>query len=677
MANLFNLSDVFISYAHEDRDFVKRLETRLKQDGREVWVDWEDIPGGVEWWEEIRAGIEGANNFAFIISPDSITSKVCRDEIEQALSANKRLIPVLYREPQDEQKGSLHPAVRSHNWLFIRPDDDFENAYTALIKTLDTDQDYTRQHTRLQVRAREWDTGGRERGLLLGHMETEQAETWLLSAGDKQPRPTDLHRDYIQASAAEQRRLAEIERQRQAHELELQRRSANRLRYLAIVLAAFFVVASGLLGWVLVTQNRLDETEVQQFFDTGNIYFERGEYGQAIAEYTRLLERRPEQVESYYRRGLAHYHQDKLDLAQADLKQAVDLDTHFAGAYYGLGLVAARQSDYQSAVQAYNRAIERDPTFSDAYFQRGETYAALGSANIGPSRTDLSPEATQFYQQAISDYADAIRLQPAFALAYTNRGQVYATLREFQRAVDDFNRAIEVDPALTEAYQARANAYVALGEADLAFADYHQSNENNLVSTLTPTLFERLPVDLADVGWTQYYGNTTFAFQYGFNLSYPRYAQWLHNGVDLGNITDRDVPVFAGIEGTLVRVDRRGWDPAAVYIKSGAYTVIYGNIIPLDVQGEITPNTIIGRIRANNGLSPHVHIEIRFEEQLNLNPLVFMPDNLIFPLLEKFPPSGFYFYRDSNWTRWQTPLDQPVITRNGPVVGPHTAVSGS
>jgi hypothetical protein len=38
------MTDVFISYSRKDTPFVRALEAELEKDGREVWVDWQDIP---------------------------------------------------------------------------------------------------------------------------------------------------------------------------------------------------------------------------------------------------------------------------------------------------------------------------------------------------------------------------------------------------------------------------------------------------------------------------------------------------------------------------------------------------------------------------------------------------------------------------------------------------------
>ncbi|BAU09986.1 RHS Repeat family protein [Leptolyngbya sp. NIES-3755] len=92
------MADIFISYSRKDKLFVQTLHAALGQAKYDVWVDWEDIPFTSDWWEEIQRGIEGVHSFIFVISPDSIASKVCRREIDHAVQLNKRLIPLVLRE---------------------------------------------------------------------------------------------------------------------------------------------------------------------------------------------------------------------------------------------------------------------------------------------------------------------------------------------------------------------------------------------------------------------------------------------------------------------------------------------------------------------------------------------------------------------------------------------------
>src|SRR5512145_1933715 len=134
MADTFNLSDVMISYSRKDKPFVQRLESALRAAGREVWVDWEDIPTGVDFMQEIFAGIEAANTFIFIISPDSVSSHVCLEEVRHAVQHHKRFVPILYREIDKDAKADFHPALSAHNWFYFHEADQFDDVFGRLLK---------------------------------------------------------------------------------------------------------------------------------------------------------------------------------------------------------------------------------------------------------------------------------------------------------------------------------------------------------------------------------------------------------------------------------------------------------------------------------------------------------------------------------------------------------------
>ena len=76
--------EVFISYSRKDKEFVRRLDEALKRRDREAWVDWEGIPPRRHMQKTIYGAIEGADTFIFVLTPDSIASEVCGNEIAHA-----------------------------------------------------------------------------------------------------------------------------------------------------------------------------------------------------------------------------------------------------------------------------------------------------------------------------------------------------------------------------------------------------------------------------------------------------------------------------------------------------------------------------------------------------------------------------------------------------------------
>ena len=227
------MADVFISYSRRDKAFVQVLYDALRASQYDTWIDWQDIAPTTEWWQEIETGIEAAHTFIFVISPDSVGSTYCRQEVDHAVQHGKRLIPILRRS--DFEQSQIPPKLGQHQWLMFQPEDDFDIAFATLVETINTDLEHKKTHTRLQVRAIEWQQQNQDASLLLRGRELEAAEQWLIRASTgKDPAPTELQKDYLASSVAA-------------------RRSANtRQRATIGVLAALLLgaIGAGSLAWV-------------------------------------------------------------------------------------------------------------------------------------------------------------------------------------------------------------------------------------------------------------------------------------------------------------------------------------------------------------------------------------------------------------------------------------------
>ncbi len=197
-------NEVFISYSRKNVDFARKIVDAIYADGRKnVWIDWEDIEYAEDWWQKIQQGIDSAENFLFILTPDSARSQICYDEVAYAVSSGKRIIPLSYIQiTQAEDFEKIHPAISQHNWLPFDQEANFDAGMAQLFKTLDTDLAHVRFHTRLQTRAREWELSELNSAYLLSTGELDEANNWLASFAqeEKIPLATDLQREYIAAS---------------------------------------------------------------------------------------------------------------------------------------------------------------------------------------------------------------------------------------------------------------------------------------------------------------------------------------------------------------------------------------------------------------------------------------------------------------------------------------------
>jgi WD40 repeat protein len=200
------MADLFISYSRKDIAYARLLHKALKENELETWIDWQDIPPSTEWLQEVYSAIEEANTFIFILSASSIMSEICVKEIEHATKNNKRIIPIVIN---DVEPSKVHPALAAINWIFSRTKDELQPAIENLIAAIQTDYDWVKAHTRLQVRALEWERAGQDKSFLLQGTDLQQAENWLVEAPEKEPEPTLMQTRYIQAS-----RQGAVKRQR-------------------------------------------------------------------------------------------------------------------------------------------------------------------------------------------------------------------------------------------------------------------------------------------------------------------------------------------------------------------------------------------------------------------------------------------------------------------------------
>ncbi len=202
------VADVFLSYSRHDSEFVRRLTAALHERGKDVWVDVDGIRDAEVFPQALRRAVESSDAFVFVISPDSVRSTFCEEEIEHAAELNKRIVPLSLRPVDD---GEIPEAVRFRNWIPASSDGDFDATIDRLLTALDTDLDWDRQHSRLTVKALEWEQSGQDRSFLLRGADLAAAEQWLAAGAGKDPGPTALESEYVLAargaSARRQRNL--------------------------------------------------------------------------------------------------------------------------------------------------------------------------------------------------------------------------------------------------------------------------------------------------------------------------------------------------------------------------------------------------------------------------------------------------------------------------------------
>ncbi|MEH2128784.1 tetratricopeptide repeat protein [Nostoc sp.] len=257
------------------------------------------------------------------------------------------------------------------------------------------------------------------------------------------------------------------------------------------------------------------------YIKMGDEYFEKGEYTNAIINYTNALEVN-NHINLYYKRGLAHYQIGDYEAAIADYSQAIQINLHDAKSYnkrglalYQLGRLEEAINDYtqairinpnvavtyknraearshvgdnQGAIEDYTQAIKINPHYADAYKNRGITRYLLGSQPGFPQAIKINPQDAIAYKKrgnarsdlgdfegAIEDYTQAIQINPSYADAYYNRGNARSDLGDFEGAIEDYTQAIEINFSYADAYYNRGNIRLEIADKQGAIEDFQKA----------------------------------------------------------------------------------------------------------------------------------------------------------------------------------------------------------
>jgi len=212
---------------------------------------------------------------------------------------------------------------------------------------------------------------------------------------------------------------------------------------LAVLIPALAIVLALLAGC-----SRNPETRKQQFFESGNSYFDKGDHRAAIIEYRNAVEidplfgaARAKLAESYARVGdgpnaVAEY------VRAADLLKD-DFDVQFRA---GALLLAAGQPD--QALAKADAAIRLRPKDITAVILRGNALAGLSS-----------------FDKALEAIEEAIRLDPARGTTFTQKGLIELASGRREQAEAAFKKAVDLAPNGVDGYLALGNYYWAVGRA--------------------------------------------------------------------------------------------------------------------------------------------------------------------------------------------------------------------
>ncbi len=409
---------VFITYSHKNTKAKDQLITRLgllKREGIiDIWHDNEILPGD-KWRDAIFSNLANSDLLFYLTSADSLESENCNKELAAALTAEKKVIPIILE----------HCDWKSHK---------LENSQNLSAK-----------------------------GLYLNESESQiLGEIQALPAKGK---PLNEWRPRSKGWESVLEGIREVVDKMQSQKAPSSKTSEKELRAELMFQHGNALMLLRQLDLAIKTFSdaiKLNPRDARAYINRGVAYDKKGKFDKAMKDYKTSIELNPDFAEAYNNRGITYCNKGEYDRAIKDYTKAIELNPNYFTAYNNRGNAYDKKDEVDTAIKNYNTAIELNPNYFTAYNNRGNAYNRKGKIN-----------------KAIDDYNTAIKIEPDSAEGYNNRGIAYKEKGELDRAIKDFDKALELKSDFTEAYNNRGNAYRNMDNLPKAFDDYNMAIELN------------------------------------------------------------------------------------------------------------------------------------------------------------------------------------------------------
>lgn len=169
-----------------------------------------------------------------------------------------------------------------------------------------------------------------------------------------------------------------------------------------------------------------------------------------------------DQFQPMIEQGIQLVENGKHGAAMDVFNEVLALDNNNFIAYNARGNIYTNWQEYENSLSDYSNAIDLEPFYPPPYYNRGRVYNNLGR-----------------YDEAIIDLQKSIELSPdEFGYrANGNIGLIYHKMGDYEKALEAFNESMSYDDTKADVFYFRGETYTALEDYNSAIADYQTAIE--------------------------------------------------------------------------------------------------------------------------------------------------------------------------------------------------------
>lgn len=202
------------------------------------------------------------------------------------------------------------------------------------------------------------------------------------------------------------------------------------------------------------------ESSVSLHFSLAEAYRMKGQPGEAVLVYQRMLRLWPDQHKASLELAKTYEAMGRMDAALVSYKAGAESGSEKEEAYLGIAEVYERMGRWGEALDAYQEALKANPDSAPAHAGMGRVYMEMG----------LPVEAE-------ASLKEAVRKDPKLAEAHYQLGRVFVKTGWLEGGISSFQRAIHLDKELADAFYSLGVAYAATDRRALADDYLHQAAE--------------------------------------------------------------------------------------------------------------------------------------------------------------------------------------------------------
>jgi len=168
----------------------------------------------------------------------------------------------------------------------------------------------------------------------------------------------------------------------------------------------------------------------------------------------KTMETHPTYADAYYRLGIIHLGEGKIEQAINNFQKAVHANPDYTEARIKLGISLAFAGQFDEAASNLLFILDKRPAFADVHYYLGIVYASK-----------------QQILQAIEHLEKAVMINPAYKDAILKLGVLYCRQQQYNLALDMLGRAGRIDPSdkdLLALVEAGQNIVATYGDASSA-----------------------------------------------------------------------------------------------------------------------------------------------------------------------------------------------------------------